>query len=65
MDLEGSSIEMRVGKRRAKAKIVNVPSDVLIGGDVMVGQPLSVSVITVHQADRTGNQAADRAPISS
>jgi hypothetical protein len=60
MDLEGNSIEMRIEKRRAKAKIVSVPSAVLTGGDVMVGQPLSVSVITEHQADRTGNQAADK-----
>jgi hypothetical protein len=60
VDLESNAIEMRVDKRRAKAKIVNVPSDVLVGGEVMVGRPLSVSVITEHQADRTGNQVADK-----
>ncbi|WP_142390020.1 hypothetical protein [Mycobacterium sp. shizuoka-1] len=60
VDLEGNAIEMRVQKQRAKAKIVDVPSDVLVGGVVMVGQPVAVSVITEHQADQTGNRTAEK-----
>ncbi|BBX25404.1 hypothetical protein A5792_19895 [Mycolicibacterium peregrinum] len=60
VDLEGNAIEMRVEKQRAKAKIVQVPSGVLVGGEVMVGQPLAVSVMTEHQADQTGNRTADK-----
>ena len=58
VDLESNAIEMRVAKQRAKAKIVEVPSAALIGGEVLVGQPLAVSVMTEHQEDQTGNRTA-------
>jgi hypothetical protein len=60
VDLESNAIEMRVEKQRAKARIVEVPSEVLVDGEVMVGRPLTVSVVTEHQADQTGNRAADK-----
>ncbi|MBP3083719.1 hypothetical protein [Mycolicibacterium fortuitum] len=60
VDLESQTIQLRVSDKRARVAITDVPPNVLTDGTILVGHPVSIAVVTEHQADRTGNQSADK-----